>query len=40
MLVAKPGLPSDALGLSESALIKDRIKEEIKEPELELRFFF
>lgn len=39
MFVPKPGLPSDDLGPSESDRIKDRIKEETKEPELKLRYF-
>jgi len=39
MFVPKTGLPSDDLGPSESAWIKDRIKEETKEPELKLRYF-
>lgn len=39
MYVPKPGLPSDDLGPSELAWIKDRIKEETKEPELKLRYF-
>ena len=39
MFVPKPGLPSGDLGPSESNRIKDRIKEETKEPELKLRYF-